>query len=184
MIYGALIFNSRWISRMYIVNEQLDISLQVHFMKIWVICRRLLGCGHPSRSSTAGITSWSTVTWCLLPKSENWSSFVVDVFPFIGCDFYRIWPWTTQRVCDFWLNLLKPMTKYQIAAINSYWEKCYEYLGTNGRTEVKQYSPFRWSGGIIKLLWHMNMHRTKFQACKLQLKHMKLTWQTLEWSWG
>jgi hypothetical protein len=41
------------------------------------------------------------------------------------------------------------MIKYQIAAINNYWEKCYEHLGTNGRTEVKQYStppPFQWSG--------------------------------------
>jgi hypothetical protein len=50
------------------------------------------------------------------------------------------WPWTTQRVCDFRLTLLKPMIKYQIAAINNYWEKCYEHLGTNGRTEVKQYT--------------------------------------------
>jgi hypothetical protein len=24
--------------------------------------------------------------------NQNWSSFVVDVFPFIGCDFYRTWP--------------------------------------------------------------------------------------------
>ena len=43
------------------------------------------------------------------------------------------------------------------------------------------YPSFRWSGGIVKLLWHMIMHgsviRTKFQVCKLQLKHMKLTWQ-------
>ena len=116
--------------------------------------------------------------------NQTWSSFVVDVFPFIGWRFYQTWPWTTQQVCDFRLTLLKPMIKYQIAAINNYWEKCYEHLGTNGRTEVKQYiPPFRWSGGIIKLLWHMIMHgsviRTKFQVCKLQLKHMNLTWQTL-----
>jgi hypothetical protein len=38
--------------------------------RIWVICRQILGCGHPSRSSTAGITSWSMLTGCLLPKSE------------------------------------------------------------------------------------------------------------------
>ena len=120
--------------------------------------------------------------------NQNWSSFVVDVFPFSGWDFYRTWPWTTQRVCDFRLTLLKPMIKYQIAAINNYWEKCYEHLGTNGRREVKQYTPFQWSGGIIKLLGHMIMHgsviRTTFQVCKLQLKHMKLTWHILEWSWG
>ena len=156
--------------------------------RIWVICRLLLRCGHPSRSSTACITSWSTVTGCMLPKSELISSFVVDVFPFIGCDFYRTWPWTTLRLCDFWLTLLKPMTKYPIAAINNYWEKCYEYLGTNGWTEVKQYTPLPVERGIIKLLWHMIMYgsviRTKFQVSKLQLKHMKLTWQTLDWSWG
>jgi hypothetical protein len=27
---------------------------------VWRICRQILGCGHPSRSSTAGITSWWT----------------------------------------------------------------------------------------------------------------------------
>jgi hypothetical protein len=74
-----------------------------------------------------------------------------------------------------------PVTIDQLVTIKNYWDKCYEHLGTNGRTEVKQYTPppFQWSGGIIKLLWHMIMHgsviRTKFQVCKLQLKHMKLT---------
>ena len=157
-----------------------------------MICRQILGCGHPSRSSTAGITSWSMVTGCLLPKSELificcWclSLHQMGLLPDLTMDNAG-----TQRVCDFWLTLLKPMIKYQIAAINNYWEKCCEHLGTNRWTEVKQYtpSPFQWSGGIIKLLWHMIMHgsviRTKFQVCKLQLKHMKLTWQTLEWSWG
>jgi hypothetical protein len=38
--------------------------------RIWVICRQILGCGHPSRNSMAGITSWSMVTGCLLPKSD------------------------------------------------------------------------------------------------------------------
>jgi hypothetical protein len=38
-------------------------------------------------------------------------------------------------------NLMGPK-KYQISAINSCWEKCDEkYLGTDGRTEVKQYTP-------------------------------------------
>jgi hypothetical protein len=38
---------------------------------------------------------------------------------------------------------MKHVTKYQISAINSYWEKCDEkYLGrTEGQTEVKQYTP-------------------------------------------
>jgi hypothetical protein len=49
-----------------------------------------------------------------------------------------------------WGTYMKLVTKYQISAINSYWEKCDEkYVGrTEGRkerTEVKQYtpSPFR-----------------------------------------
>ena len=37
---------------------------------------------------------------------------------------------------------------------------------------------------IILLLPLLSVIRTKFQVCKLQLKHMKLTWQTLEWSWA
>ena len=154
-----------------------------------MICRQILGCGHPSRSSTAGITSWSIVTGCLLPKSE---------LIFICC-----WCLSLHR-----MGLLPDLTMDNAAGLrlsidpseaydqisdcchNNYWEKCYEHLGTNGQTEVKQYTPppFQWSGGIIKLLWHMIMHgsviRTKFQVCKLQLKYMKLTWQTLEWSWG
>ena len=38
--------------------------------------------------------------------------------------------------------------QYQIAAINNYWEKCYEHLGTNGRTEVKQYAPPSSGAGV------------------------------------
>jgi hypothetical protein len=42
-----------------------------------------------------------------------------------------------------WGTYIKLVTKYQISAINSYWEKCDEkYLErTEGRTEVKQYIP-------------------------------------------
>ena len=41
-----------------------------------------------------------------------------------------------------WGTYMKLVTKYQISAINSCWEKCDEkYLGTDGRTEVKQYIP-------------------------------------------
>ena len=42
-----------------------------------------------------------------------------------------------------WHTYMKLVTKNQISAINSYWEKCDEkYLGrTEGRTEVKQYTP-------------------------------------------
>ena len=48
-----------------------------------------------------------------------------------------------------WGTYMKVVTKYQISAINSSWEKCDEkYLGTDGRKEIKQYTPLRWSGGI------------------------------------
>ena len=55
-----------------------------------------------------------------------------------------------------WYTYMTLVTKYQISAINSYWEKCYEkYLG---RTEVKQYtpSPFR-ERGIIKMQLNRNI---------------------------
>jgi hypothetical protein len=42
-----------------------------------------------------------------------------------------------------WYTYMMLVTKYQISAIYSYWDKCDEkYLGqTEGRTEVKQYTP-------------------------------------------
>jgi hypothetical protein len=42
-----------------------------------------------------------------------------------------------------WYTYMTLVTKYQISAINSYWEKCDEnYIGrTEGRTKVKQYTP-------------------------------------------
>ena len=44
-----------------------------------------------------------------------------------------------------WYTYMMLVTKYQISAINSYWEKCDEkYLGrTDRRTEVKQYTSAR-----------------------------------------
>jgi hypothetical protein len=57
-----------------------------------------------------------------------------------------------------WYTYMTLVTKYQISAINSYWEKCDEkYLGrteglTDRRTEVKQYTPLPHRGaGIYKL---------------------------------
>jgi hypothetical protein len=54
-----------------------------------------------------------------------------------------------------WYTYMTLVTKYQISAINSYWEKCGEkYLGrTEGRTdrriEVKQYTPLPlWGVGV------------------------------------
>jgi hypothetical protein len=48
------------------------------------------------------------------------------------------------RGSTIWHTYMKLVTKYQIFAIDSCWEKCDEkYLGrTEGRTEVKQYTPF------------------------------------------
>ena len=59
-----------------------------------------------------------------------------------------------KKLPTIWYTYMKLVTKYQISAINSCWEK---YLGrTEGWTEVKQYTIplLRWSGGIkrIKLL--------------------------------
>jgi hypothetical protein len=54
-----------------------------------------------------------------------------------------------------WYTYMTLVTKYQISAINSYWEKCNEkYLGltegqTDGRTEVKQYSPLPLRGAGV-----------------------------------
>jgi hypothetical protein len=51
-----------------------------------------------------------------------------------------------------WYTYMTLVTKYQISAINSYWEKCDEkYLGwtagrADRRTEVKQYTPFEKRG--------------------------------------
>ena len=50
-----------------------------------------------------------------------------------------------------WYTYMTLVTKYQISAINSDWEKCDEkYLGrTEGRTEVKQYTPLPLRGAGI-----------------------------------
>jgi hypothetical protein len=50
-----------------------------------------------------------------------------------------------------WYTYMMLVTKYQISAINIYWEKCDEkYLGRkDGRTEVKQYTPLPlWGEGV------------------------------------
>ena len=54
-----------------------------------------------------------------------------------------------------WYTYMMLVTKYQISAINSYWEKCDEkYLGrmegrTDRWTEVKQYTPLPlWGAGV------------------------------------
>jgi hypothetical protein len=48
-----------------------------------------------------------------------------------------------KTLLTIWYTYMTLAIKYQVSAINSYWEKCNEkYLGrTEGRTEVKQYTP-------------------------------------------
>ena len=50
-----------------------------------------------------------------------------------------------------WYTYMMLVTKYQISAINSYWEKWdKKYLGrTEGRTEVKQYTPLPLRGAGV-----------------------------------
>jgi hypothetical protein len=56
-------------------------------------------------------------------------------------------PMGPKTLPTIWYTYMMLVTKYQISAINSYWEKCDEiYLGwtegrTDRRTEVKQYTP-------------------------------------------
>ena len=62
-------------------------------------------------------------------------------------------PTGQKTLPTIWGTYMKLVTKYQIFAINSCWEKCDEkYLGrTDRQTEVKQYTPPppSGSGGII-----------------------------------
>jgi hypothetical protein len=54
-----------------------------------------------------------------------------------------------------WYTYMTLVTKYQISAINSYWEKCDEkYLG---RTEVKQYTPLPLRGAGYKNIQWLKM---------------------------
>ena len=53
----------------------------------------------------------------------------------------------TKTLPTIWGTYMKLVTKYQISAINSCWEKCDEkYLG---QTEVKQYTPLPYRGAGI-----------------------------------
>jgi hypothetical protein len=60
-----------------------------------------------------------------------------------------------------WGTYMKLVTKYQISAINSCWEKCDEkYLGMDGRTDGwtdrgKTVYPLRWSGVSLSQKWLM-----------------------------
>jgi hypothetical protein len=66
-----------------------------------------------------------------------------------------------------WYTYMTLVTKYQISAINSYWEKCDEkYLGrTEGRTEVKQYTPPSPSGsGGINTVFNTKIIKT-YKVC-------------------
>jgi hypothetical protein len=60
-------------------------------------------------------------------------------------------PMGSKTLPTIWGTYMKLVTKYQISVINSYWEKCDEkYLGqTEGRTEVKQYTPLPLRGAGV-----------------------------------
>ena len=60
-------------------------------------------------------------------------------------------PTGTKTLPTIWYTYAMLVTKNQISAINSYWEKCDEkYLRrTEGRTEVKQYTPLPLRGAGI-----------------------------------
>ena len=77
----------------------------------------------------------------------------------------------SKTLPTIWHTYMKLVTKYQISAINSCWEKCDEkYLGrTEERTEVKQYIPLRWSGGIIK-------HKQPVEVNLFLIRRLKLNW--------
>jgi ribosomal protein L37AE/L43A len=67
-------------------------------------------------------------------KNEHICSMCIKINK-VGKQEVGIW-WVQKCFPRFYIKLV---TKYQISAINSYWEKCDEkYLG---RTEVKQYTP-------------------------------------------
>ena len=87
-----------------------------------------------------------------------------------------------------WYTHMMLVTKYQISAINSYWEKCDEkYLGrTEGRTEVKQYTPLppiiksQWLDFIVGGKKYQLSVTHKLQTCfkyciHITVKRMKLT---------
>ena len=77
----------------------------------------------------------------------------------------------SKTLPTIWHTYMKLVTKYQISAINSCWEKCDEkYLGrTEERTEVKQYIPLRWSGGIIK-------HKQPVEVNLFLIRRLKFNW--------
>jgi len=66
-----------------------------------------------------------------------------------------------KTITTIWHTYMKLVTKYQISAINSYWEKCDEkYLGRTGRTDRQRFisippSPFGERGIIICIIHHM-----------------------------
>ena len=72
-----------------------------------------------------------------------------------------------------WYTYMMLVTKYQISAINSYWEKCDEkYLWwTDRRTEVKQYTPPppSGSGGIIRY----DMSKKTFNTLRFGFQDVK-----------
>ena len=65
-----------------------------------------------------------------------------------------------KTLSTIWYTYMMLVTKYQISATNSYWEKCEEkYLGrTDRQKEVKQYTPSPFGEqGYKKVLVRLNL---------------------------
>ena len=81
-----------------------------------------------------------------------------------------------------WYTYMMLVTKYQIPAINSYWEKCDEkYLGRTDRGKTVYPPPPSGSGGIIIFIFNDNV-RILWLSCNI--KKSKTTAKLSENNWN
>jgi hypothetical protein len=77
-----------------------------------------------------------------------------------------------------WYTYMTLVTKYQISAINSYWEKCDKNIldgRTDRRTEVKQYTPLPLQGaGVYKWIQRVLIEKTSSVRRTEVKKHLSL----------
>ena len=78
-----------------------------------------------------------------------------------------------------WYTYMTLVTKYQISAINSYWEKCDEkYLGRTNRGKTVYPPPPSGSGGIIKPLCNKYFYYIEqFLKCLLYIAWYNIIWK-------
>jgi hypothetical protein len=80
-----------------------------------------------------------------------------------------------------WYTYMTLVTKYQISAINSYWEKCDEkYLGWTDRGKTVYPPPPSGSGGIIKVNIIKNKRDPSLFMSKLLLKFQNILRNTTQ----